>query len=70
MQTQEETLTLIEIADLRVLVGMSLGQWRDAKSSKETYESFTAMIDGRITSLTTLHAKLDAMLADYGLLAD
>jgi hypothetical protein len=70
MQTQEETLTLTDIADLRILVGMSLGQWRDAKGSKETYNSFPAMIDGRIASLTALHAKLDGMLADYGILAD
>jgi hypothetical protein len=64
MQTQEKTLTETEIADLLILVGMSLGQWRDAKSSKETYESFPAMIDGRISSLTELHAKLEVMLND------
>lgn len=63
MQTQEKTLTETEIADLRILVGMSLGQWRDAKDS-EAYSLYTAMIDGRISSLTALHAKLEGMLKD------
>ena len=64
MQTQEETLTLIDKADLLALVEISLENWRSAKGSKETYNSFPAMIDGKIASLTALHAKLDGMLAD------
>jgi len=62
MQTLEKTLTLIEKADLLALVEISLENWLSAKGSKETYYSFPAMIDGKIASLTALHAKLDGML--------
>jgi hypothetical protein len=62
MKTQDTTLTESDISELRILVAMSLGQWRDAKGSEPTYKAYPAMIDGRIETLKELHTKLDGML--------